>query len=224
MFASLTGTRLVRSLLVGAAATVAVVGLAGCSGAAGGTAARSSAPSTSTSASPRPGAAAGLQNPDATSFSYTPGQGDYPTHIAISAIGVSSGLESLAIGAQGELDPPGAAMNAGWYAKGVVPGGVGPAIIAGHIDSATGPGVFLHLNRLVPGDTVTITMKSGVVETWKVVSSDQSPKSNFPTSSVYGTTPTPALRLITCQGVFNPKIGHYDDNLIVFADLVSVKR
>ncbi|BDZ49930.1 hypothetical protein GCM10025867_21710 [Frondihabitans sucicola] len=114
-------------------------------------------------------------------------------------------------------------MSAGWYAKGVVPGGVGPAIIAGHIDSATGPGVFLHLNRLAAGDRVTVTMKSGVVETWQVTGSDQSPKSNFPTSSVYGTTPTPALRLITCQGTFNPAIGHYDDNLIVFADLVSVK-
>ncbi|WP_286346690.1 sortase domain-containing protein [Frondihabitans sucicola] len=127
------------------------------------------------------------------------------------------------MGAQGELDPPDAAMSAGWYAKGVVPGGVGPAIIAGHIDSATGPGVFLHLNRLAAGDRVTVTMKSGVVETWQVTGSDQSPKSNFPTSSVYGTTPTPALRLITCQGTFNPAIGHYDDNLIVFADLVSVK-
>lgn len=210
------------SLTVTAVTALAVVGLAGCADAGGTTAAPTSTPTASST--PRPGAAGKVQDPDTTSFSFTPAAGDYPTRIAIPAIGVDSGLESLALGAQGELDPPDAAMDAGWYAKGVVPGSVGPAIIAGHIDSATGPGVFLHLNKLVSGDRVTVTMKSGAVETWQVTGSDQSPKSNFPTSSVYGTTPTPALRLITCQGTFDPTIGHYDDNLIVFADLVSVKN
>ena len=48
----------------------------------------------------------------------------------------------------------------------------------------------------------------------------QAAKSAFPTSDVYGTSPTPALRLITCDGTFDTATGHYTDNLIVFATLV----
>jgi sortase (surface protein transpeptidase) len=217
------GSSPARRLAVACAAVVvAVAGLTGCAKATSPQGDNPSKPPASASANP--GAAGRIQNPDSTSFGFTPAPGDYPTRITAPAIGVDSGLENLALGAQGELDPPAAAMTAGWYAKGVVPGRVGPAIIAGHIDSATGPGVFLHLNKLEPGDQVTLTMHSGVVETWQVTGSEQSPKSNFPTSSVYGTTPTPALRLITCQGTFDPTIGHYNDNLIVYADLTSVKK
>ena len=50
--------------------------------------------------------------------------------------------------------------------------------------------------------------------------SERTPKATFPTSDVYGSTPTPSLRLITCDGTFDRSTGHYVDNLIVFADLV----
>jgi hypothetical protein len=43
------------------------------------------------------------------------------------------------------------------------------------------------------------------------------PKSHFPTKMVYGKTPKPTLRLITCDGAFNSSTGHYVDNYIVFA-------
>lgn len=212
-------TRRTTLLVVAATAALAVVGLAGCS--SSGTTAAAPTHSSSASATPAPGAAGAIQNPDTESLSSTPAAGVVPTRVSIPAIGVSASLQDLAIGSQGELNPPTNATDAGWYSKGVVPGAVGPAIIAGHIDSATAPGVFLHLNQLVAGDTFTVTMSSGSIETWQVSHSEQSPKSNFPTSTVYGPTPTPQLRLITCQGVYNPAIGHYNDNLIVFADLVS---
>ncbi|GAA4670330.1 sortase domain-containing protein [Frondihabitans cladoniiphilus] len=221
--------RIPRSVVVCFVAGLAVVGLAACStsgsgsgsAGSGSTSLGSTGSTSSATASAGAGAAGSVQDPDTQSLSDAPAAGVVPTRIAIPAIGIDASMQDLAIGAQGELDPPTNATDAGWYAKGVVPGAVGPAIIAGHIDSTTGPGVFLHLNKLVAGDQVTVTMSSGSVETWRVASSLQSAKSNFPTSDVYGTTPTPQLRLITCQGTFDPKIGHYDDNLIVFADLVS---
>jgi hypothetical protein len=42
-------------------------------------------------------------------------------------------------------------------------------------------------------------------------------KNAFPTQAVYGPTPGPTLRLITCDGAFDSATGHYADNLIVFA-------
>lgn len=208
-----------RSLVAAAIALSAVAGLAGCVGAA-----PAAEPTATATPTPNPGAAGAIQDPDTTSYGDVPAAGVVPTKVVIPAIGVSSGLEDLAIGAQGELDPPEAWMSAGWYAKGVVPGAVGPAIIAGHIDSTTGPAVFLDLHKLVAGDRVMVTLSSGAVETFQVTGSRAALKSAFPTSDVYGTTPTPTLRLITCGGVFNPSIGHYNENLIVSADLVSATK
>jgi hypothetical protein len=47
------------------------------------------------------------------------------------------------------------------------------------------------------------------------------PKSQFPTQVVYEPTSYPALRLITCGGVFNRGAGSYEDNIVVFAHLTS---
>jgi sortase (surface protein transpeptidase) len=217
----LTNRRTRAFAAVAGVAVAAVVGLGGCA------AQSSSDAGASTSATPRPtashdtGAASGIQDPDTQSLSNTPAAGVVPASIAIPAIGVNATLQDLAIGADGTLDPPVGVTQAGWYAKGIVPGAVGPAVIAGHIDSTTAPGVFLHLSKLVAGDTFTVTMSSGSVETWKVSGQRAALKTAFPTSDVYGTSPTPQLRLITCGGVFNAAIGHYNENTIVFADLVS---
>ena len=43
------------------------------------------------------------------------------------------------------------------------------------------------------------------------------PKTSFPTSLVYGATPDPELRLVTCGGTFDSTTGHYLDNIVVFA-------
>lgn len=200
-----------------ALAVAAVTGLAGCSGSG----AASSGPTPTPTATHDTDRASGIQDPSTKSLSQAPAAGVVPSRVSIPAIGVNAALQDLAIGADGTLNPPVGVVDAGWYAKGVVPGAVGPAVIAGHIDSTTAPGVFLHLAKLVPGDTVTVTMSSGSVETWKVTGTRAALKTAFPTSDVYGTSPTPQLRLITCGGTFNAAIGHYNENTIVFAELVS---
>jgi len=162
----------------------------------------------------------GFQDPAAQTYTAPPA-GAVPVRVRIPSIGVDSGLEDLGLGAAGELDAPEEWMSAGWYEDGVVPGGVGPAIIAGHVDSSTGPAVFIDLPELTAGDEVLVTLSTGDVHTFRVTGSETAPKANFPTSDVYGSTPTPTLRLITCDGRFDSSTGHYEDNLIVFADLVS---
>ena len=41
---------------------------------------------------------------------------------------------------------------------------------------------------------------------------------------MYGNIDHAGLRLITCGGSFNAASGHYEDNLVVFADLVAAPR
>ncbi|MFE1665607.1 class F sortase, partial [Microbacterium sp. P02] len=142
-----------------------------------------------------------------------------PVRMAIARIGVDSTLESLALAADGQLAAPVDWDSAGWYADGVSPGAIGPAIIAGHVDSPTAPAVFWRLAELVPGDEVQVTMSTGAVLVFDVTGSTQSAKAQFPTDEVYSNVPRPELRLITCAGAFDSSIGHYTDNLIVFASL-----
>jgi sortase (surface protein transpeptidase) len=142
-----------------------------------------------------------------------------PERIEIPSIGVDSGFERLGLGAGGRLDAPVDYGLAGWYENGVVPGDVGPAIIAGHVDSRTAPGVFLRLDELGSGDDVTVTMADGARLTFEVTSTVRSAKTAFPTADVYSNVPTPDLRLVTCTGEFDESSGHYLDNLVVFATL-----
>jgi sortase (surface protein transpeptidase) len=113
--------------------------------------------------------------------------------------------------------------QAGWYAKGVLPGKIGPAVIVGHIDGAgpTGkagyPGVFAHLRDLTIGDEVDVTEANNVVLTFHVYRMVQVSKDSFPTMDVYRNTRSPELRLITCVGKFVGGTTGYADNEIVFA-------
>ncbi|MFK0401107.1 class F sortase [Microbacterium sp. NPDC090225] len=142
-----------------------------------------------------------------------------PTRVQIPAIGVDSTLEDLALDPTGRLAAPIDFDLAGWYADGVIPGTIGPAIIAGHVDSPTAPAVFAGIGSLVTGDEIVVTLSDSSTLTFTVSGSIQSAKAEFPTASVYSNVPTPELRLITCGGVFDSSTGHYLDNLIVFAEL-----
>ncbi|MCK2021691.1 class F sortase [Microbacterium sp. kSW2-24] len=142
-----------------------------------------------------------------------------PIRVQIPAIGVDTTLEDLALDSEGRLGAPVDYDMAGWYAEGVVPGAIGPAIIAGHVDSPSAPAVFVAIGDLVAGDEIVVTLSDGAALTFSVTGTAQSAKAEFPTASVYSNVPTPELRLITCGGVFDSSTGHYLDNLIVFAEL-----
>lgn len=146
-----------------------------------------------------------------------------PTRLAIPAIGVNAPFTTLSLGSQGEINPPPGDDNnlVGWYLGGPAPGQAGPAIVAGHVDTKTGPAVFMLLYALKPGNTIDITREDGTVATFKVDSVEEFSKAEFPDSRVYADTPTPQLRLITCGGVYDHQAKDYRDNVVVFAHLDS---
>ncbi len=136
--------------------------------------------------------------------------------LRIPRIGVHTALQSLPLRADGSLAPPASAAQAGWWRGGARPGAVGTAVIAGHVDSTAGPGVFARLDRVVRGDRIVITTGARRVR-YVVTGVAQYRKRSFPTQRVYRPTPVATLRLITCAGPFNALTGHYRDNLVVFA-------
>lgn len=143
-----------------------------------------------------------------------------PVRLTIAAIGVDTELMDLGLMPDGTLEVPPDGTLAGWYTGAPTPGERGPAVIAGHVDWI-GPAVFHDLSLMVPGDTIDVTRADGSVAAFVVTEVGQYAKSAFPTEAVYGSVEVAALRLITCGGVFDDAIGHYDDNVVVYAELVQ---
>ncbi|MDQ4070422.1 MAG: class F sortase [Actinomycetota bacterium] len=146
-----------------------------------------------------------------------------PVAVRIPAIGVVAPLVPLGLNSDGTLAVP-PYEKAGWYAHGRRPGERGPAVIAGHVDSTTGPAVFYRLRELQPGDEVRVEYAGGLTVDFVVRSAGRFPKSAFPTAEVYGPTPFPELRLITCTGMFDRRERSYRDNLVVWADAATAPK
>jgi sortase (surface protein transpeptidase) len=144
-----------------------------------------------------------------------------PVSLAIPSIGVQTPLQSLGLLPDGTLQSPAQWGVAGWYDGGIVPGQIGPAVIAGHVDSTHGPAVFYRLKNLQPGETAEVTQQDGAVLTFVVDTVQSFAKDQFPTAAVYGPTPDAELRLITCTGVFDSSARSYLSNLVVTAHLAG---
>ncbi len=142
-----------------------------------------------------------------------------PTRLRIPAIGVDTALQPLGLLPDGTLQPPSSWQTAGWYARGVEPGDPGPAVIAGHVDSVSGPAVFFRLRQLHPGDLIIVQRGDRRVLSFVVNATAEYPKAAFPTAAVYGPTALPTLRLVTCTGDFDWYAHSYPDNLVVSAQL-----
>jgi sortase (surface protein transpeptidase) len=146
-----------------------------------------------------------------------PPLGPVPLVLSIPAIGVHTKLDLLRRTSTGTLAAPRDPRRAGWYTASAVPGDVGPAVIAGHLDSRTGPGVFARLGLLRAGDLIRVTRSDGGTAAFRVVTVRRYADAHFPSAQVYGPQPSAALRLITCAGPFDRASLHYLDNVVVFA-------
>jgi sortase (surface protein transpeptidase) len=141
--------------------------------------------------------------------------------LEIPSIGVTSDLLALGLTSDGHLQVPWKPLQAGWYKYGVTPGEIGPAIIAGHVDSsATGPAVFYDLAKLTPGAIVVVKRKDGSTVRFAVQRIGVYPKDHFPTGAVYSPTTDAQLRLITCSG-WDASIHHYVDNTVVYLSMIA---
>jgi len=152
-----------------------------------------------------------LLNPDA---------GD-PIRVRIPGIDVDADIIDLGLNPDRTLEVPQNFEQTGWYTGRSIPGEPGPSVIAGHVDSTTGPAVFFRLRELAEGDLVLIDRADDLTAHYRVNRAVHVNKTSFPTKDVYGSTTKPTLRLITCGGTFDHNEGSYQGNLIVFADYLG---
>lgn len=145
-----------------------------------------------------------------------------PVHISIPAIDVSAPIVPLGLNPDRTLEVPTNLADTGWFTEGAEPGERGAAVIVGHVASLSGPGVFVRLRDVRPGDVIRIRLRDGTVVRYRARSALVVPKTSFPTKRVYAETPRSTLRLITCSGDLDPSTGQHPDNRIVFASLLGV--
>ncbi|MFD4539883.1 class F sortase [Streptomyces bauhiniae] len=147
-----------------------------------------------------------------------------PVRVTIPSAGVDTGpILELGLAADGTVEVPSVAQagRIGWYSKGVTPGEMGPAVLIGHYDTVKGPAVLRNVGRIKQGARITVARADGSAAVFSVRTVEQVDKDAFPTAKVYGDTPRPELRLITCGGAIEN--GHRPDNIIIYGDLVSAK-
>ena len=143
-----------------------------------------------------------------------------PTQLRIPDIGVDAQVVGVAQTDTGAMEAPADYGEVGWYRLGAKPGDPGRAVLAGHVDSKTGPAVFYKLRDLVPGSVIEVSLGNGA-ETLRYVVSGTAryPEHEAPLDRIFGPAEHSELVLITCAGDFDFSAGAYPDRLVIYADL-----
>lgn len=141
-----------------------------------------------------------------------------PVRIAIPKAGVDAPVDAVGAKPTGLVLPE--FGRAGWWDGGPRPGEDGRAVVLGHLDSRDGPDVFARVPDLARGDAIAVRDSAGRTHSYAVVGVTRVQKAQFPTDAVYGPAPRPVLVLVTCGGPYDPALGHYRDNVLVYARAV----
>ncbi|ASK61277.1 sortase [Virgibacillus phasianinus] len=148
-----------------------------------------------------------------------PIKGIVPDKISIESIGAEASVEKVGLQDNGKMGVPEDYNNAGWYQSGAKPGEQGSAVIAGHVNTPEGEGIFWDLHKLEAGDEVKVTGKSGETRIFEVVDKKAFDLGEAPVEQIFGYTPRKMLNLITCTGEYNYDIGTHNQRLVVYTEL-----
>lgn len=186
----------------------------------------SSGPSSSNPASPSASGPAPTASPVATPTAHPvlALAASAPRALRIPELGIDTSLIRLGLNADGTVGVPPAPDQVGWFDGSPTPGQLGPSTILGHVSWLGTPAEFYKIGTLKRGQTLSITRADGSVATFTVQGIRSYPKNRFPTAAVYGNLPYAGLRLITCSGDYDATRHYFPDNLVVFAQLTSVRQ
>ncbi|HYE23186.1 MAG TPA: class F sortase [Candidatus Paceibacterota bacterium] len=142
-------------------------------------------------------------------------------YLVVPKIGIDTKIEEVGRTESGNMANPSSFHTVAWYRHGTAPGGIGSAVIAGHVDNALSlAGVFKELHTLASGDEVHVVTASTTLR-YKVLRLEEYPYDNAPLAEIFGRTDGRYLNLVTCAGTWLPGIRTYDKRLIVYTELLE---
>jgi sortase (surface protein transpeptidase) len=141
-----------------------------------------------------------------------------PSRLLIPRIGVNASIEARGLDAGRNMETPNDFHNVAWYDLGPTPGAPGNALINGHVDWWTGAAVFTRLRELRAGDTVIVLRGDGTRLSFRVTGRT-TVSAGARVASLFAPSPVARLTLITCAGVWDPRILTDTQRLLVSAVL-----
>lgn len=139
-----------------------------------------------------------------------------PVRLVVPAAQVNAAVETVGL-TQGAIGVPSQAMDAAWYDGSVAPGQPGNAILDGHVDWWTGPGVFGHLAQVRVGDQVQLVRTDGSQVTFAVTGQQIFGANDQVPATMLAKTGPATLSLITCTGSWDGS--EYSERLVINASL-----
>jgi hypothetical protein len=139
-----------------------------------------------------------------------------PARLVIPALDVDAPVDPVDA-PDADLQVPDDPARVGWWRAGATPGNrSGSALLAGHVDTATdGPGALFRLDRLGPGEAVSVVTTSGEVR-YVVAAVRHYAKPDLP-GDLASTAGPARLVIVSCGGPFDRARRTYLDNVVVFA-------
>lgn len=143
-----------------------------------------------------------------------------PVRLEIPAIAVDAPIEHVGRLPTGAMDVPKIPADVAWFNESARPGQAGrPAVIAGHLDSPTGPAIFYKLRFLVPGDELAVTYENGSRYIFSVRSKERYAFDQAPIQRIFGEGPRRMVNLITCDGAWDRGHANYQQRLVIYTEM-----
>ena len=159
------------------------------------------------------------------SLSSRRGAGEAPVRLQIPTLTIDAVIEAVGRDADGAMGIPAQVDNVAWYAPGYLPGELGNAVIAGHLDRANGaPAIFWSIDKLTVGDPIIVTTADGTQYHFAVTHLETYPYDQAPIEAIFGFSLRSQLNLITCKGQWNSGQRNYSNRLVVYSELVETVR
>jgi hypothetical protein len=125
-----------------------------------------------------------------------------PARLCIPALALSAPVVPVGATPEGAMAESPDPWAVGWYAPGPPPGA---------------PAVFWELDRLRAGDVLVVVDAAGVARRFVVLENAVYLRDDAPLTKVFGPADDANLALITGAGTWEPVLGVYDSNRIIFA-------
>lgn len=153
-----------------------------------------------------------------TPIPITPVTQAIPLMLSIDSLDIHTPIEPVGI-VNDAMGIPSTADSVSWYHPGTIPGDIGSAVMAGHVNWNKGQdAVFTNLHTLEIGDTLYVTDSHGNRE-YFIVTKIQEYQADDDTAEVFSSDDGLAhLNLITCSGIWNSEKKTHESRLVVFTN------
>lgn len=142
-----------------------------------------------------------------------------PDRLRVADVAVDVPVVPVGVLAGGALELPEEPDAVGWWLAGAVPGAaVGTVVLAGHVDTVTGPGVMADVLDAPLGALLEVGDGRGGTVPYRLVERRVLPKSATLPGDLFAAAGPHRLVLVTCGGDFDRRTRHYTDNVVLLAE------